>query len=144
MEDQQPTLDELLEHVDVSNEWYKVGIQLKLDSDSLSKIDSEQKDVSMKLCKMYELWLSRTPNASRKQLLDVLKLKSIGKNTLASQYHKEICKRKGFIILSILFITIIIASIHQVQPRPSAWQPDDNQINCLTREDFGSTGSTCD
>ena len=85
--DQRPTLKELTEHVNVCTKWREVGIQLKLEARRLDAIDVEDRDINTKLSKMYELWLSSTPNATRRQLLQVLRLSSIAELTIASQYE---------------------------------------------------------
>ena len=71
--EQRPSLAELLEHVNVSTKWRLVGIQLKLDTKRLDAIDADCADTDTKLSKMYELWLSTTPSATRGQLLQVFK-----------------------------------------------------------------------
>ena len=86
--DQRPTLPELTEHVNVGTEWRKVGIQLKLNPGRLNAIDVECADTDAKLSKMYELWLSTTPDATRRQLLQVLRLSSIAEHTIASKYEE--------------------------------------------------------
>ena len=85
--DQKPSLSELTEDVNVSTKWYQVGIQLELDPKRLDAIDVDYRDINTKLCKMYDLWLSTTPNATRRQLLQVLKRSSIAELTIASQYE---------------------------------------------------------
>ena len=91
--DQKPSLAELTEHVNVGTKWYQVGIQLlQLDPRRLDAIDVECKDIDTKLFKMYQLWLSTTPNATRRQLLQVLRLSSIAEHTIASQYE-EFCSQ---------------------------------------------------
>ena len=84
--DQRPTLQELTEHVNVGTKWREVGIQLKLEARRLDAIDVENKYINTKLSKMYELWLSTT-SATRRQLLQVLRLSSIAELNIASQYE---------------------------------------------------------
>ena len=90
--DQKPSLAELTEHVNVGTKWRQVGIQLELNPRRLDAIDVECKDIDTKLSKMYQLWLSTTPNATRRQLLQVLRLSSIAEHTIASQYE-EFCSQ---------------------------------------------------
>ena len=85
--DQRPTVAELTQHANVGTKWRQVGIQLKLSPGRLDAIDVECKDIDTKLSKMYQLWLSTTPNATRIQLLQVLRLSSIAEHTIASQYE---------------------------------------------------------
>ena len=70
---QRPTIDELMEYYNVGTKWYLLGVQLKLNTKSLDAINTQYEDVNMKLCKMYELWLSTTPDATKGQLLVALK-----------------------------------------------------------------------
>jgi hypothetical protein len=86
--DQKPTIDELIEHVDVSTKWHTVGLHLKLADKSLVAIDDDKRCVADKVKAMYRLWLGTCPTASRKQLISVLKMKSVALNTLAYDYEK--------------------------------------------------------
>ena len=88
--DVRPTIAELTEHVNVGIKWNQVGIQLKLETKELDAIDAEHKRVADKVSAMYKLWLETNPNASRKQSLEVLRLKSINEITLAKNYEDYI------------------------------------------------------
>ena len=88
--DVRPTIAELTEHVNVGTRWRQVGIQLKLETKELDAIDAEHKRVADKVSAMYKLWLGTNPNASRRQLLEVLRLKSINRITLAKNYEEHI------------------------------------------------------
>ena len=90
--DQRPDIDELMEDVNVGDKWYELGIQLKIGSKALTSIDKEQSDISMKLCKMYEKWLSTSPDATRRQLLEALKRQSVNELHIAKEYEKKLTK----------------------------------------------------
>lgn len=94
---EQPTLYELLEQVDVGIDWYLLGIQLKLDHRRLDAINVQHCDISMKLCKMYELWLETNPNATRRQLIEALRRKGI--NDIAKSYEKYCCLKGKFAVI---------------------------------------------
>ena len=85
--DQRPSVAELLEHVNVSTKWRQVGIQLELGTKRLDAIDADCRDTDTKLAKMYEEWLSSTPNATRRQLLEVLRQRSINELNIANEYE---------------------------------------------------------
>ena len=70
--------------------WYEIGIQLKLDETSLNEIDRDNPTTSLKRTKMFGLWLTTQPNATNRQLLDVLRLKGVGENKIAKQYEEII------------------------------------------------------
>ena len=91
---QRPSLAELLEHVNVSTKWRRVGIQLELDPKRLDAIDADCGDTDTKLSKMYEEWLSSTPDATRRQLLEVLRRSSINELYIAYKYE-GFCLRKS-------------------------------------------------
>ena len=56
---------ELCEHIVIDTRWYQLGIQLKLDVTQLDVIDKENSDVTQKTAKMFQLWLSTNPLATR-------------------------------------------------------------------------------
>ena len=57
----------------------------------MDAIDDEHKRVAAKVSAMYKLWLkASSPPASRRQLLKVLRLKSIQENALAKNYEEYI------------------------------------------------------
>ena len=82
-----PTIDELCAHVPISTNWYIMGTQLKVDVKKLNEIDDLSKPVPYKVSKMYELWLDTNPQATRKQVLDTLKMEAVGQKSLAQQYE---------------------------------------------------------
>ena len=88
-----PSLAELCEHVPVSPKWYQMGVQLELDPRKLNGIEKLQgADVIDKMTKMYELWLNSKPHATRREIVETLKKKSIEEITLAEQYVTKLSK----------------------------------------------------
>ena len=85
---EKPTLDELCEHNVIGTKWYQLGIQLKLDVTQLDVIDKETSDVTRKISKMFQLWLSTNPLATRRQVLEALRKRVIGEGNVANEYEK--------------------------------------------------------
>ena len=85
-----PTVHELYEHVRVGTNWHKLGVLLKLDITKLNDIRLLNEDSDFKSLKMFELWLSSKPNATRKEIIETLKKPAIGENALAEQYKKTL------------------------------------------------------
>ena len=81
-----PTLAELENNVR-TNKWEEVGVQLGLDDTSLEAIRSENHTINDCRRRMFRLWLYSHPNPTRKQLLDVLKKKSVAEFQIASAYE---------------------------------------------------------
>ena len=82
---QNPPLHELLDYADVGDRWKEVGIRLKLDHKALKNIDADCQNVTYKLIGMYELWLDSNPNATRREIIDVLK--KVGEASMAKKYE---------------------------------------------------------
>ena len=84
-----PTIKELAEHVDVSTNWYIVGTMLDLDQRRLRSIEGQTGHTdTYKMIEMFNLWLDTTPTASRRQVLEALRISVVGENTLADEYEK--------------------------------------------------------
>ena len=81
-----PTLAELCKHVPISTNWKMMGTLLELDVRKLNEIDHESKSVSDGVLKMYELWLDTKPQATRRQIVDTLKMEAVGQKSLALEY----------------------------------------------------------
>ena len=81
-----PTLAELCKHVPISTNWKMMGTLLELDVRKLNEIDHESKSVSDGVLKMYELWLDTKPQATRRQIVDTLKMEAVGQKNLALEY----------------------------------------------------------
>ena len=85
-----PTLAELCAHVPISTNWYIMGTQLKLDVKTLNEIEDLSKPVPYKVSKMYELWLNTKPQATRRQIVDTLKMEAVRQINLAQQYETKL------------------------------------------------------
>ena len=86
--EEKPTLDELCEHVKLGTKWYQFGVLLKLDARSLNAIEEQNREVNLKVIKMFELWLNSSTNATRKQVLETLRKDVIGEMVVAENYEK--------------------------------------------------------
>ena len=84
---QKPHLSHLIEHVRTVK-WYQLGIQLKLDTVLLTEIDNTNQSEDQKRSKMFAAWLKQSA-ASVKQLLEALRLKSVGENTIADELERK-------------------------------------------------------
>ena len=86
-----PTLKELSRHIILGPNWYMFGTQLGLDSASLDGIlVSNNEDVHYRTTKMFKLWLDSNPCPTRQKILDTLRLKVIGLNSIAKDYEDVI------------------------------------------------------
>ncbi|XP_019860406.1 PREDICTED: uncharacterized protein LOC109588730 [Amphimedon queenslandica] len=86
-----PTTAELTKHIDVSTNWYIVGTMLDLDQKRLRSIEAQTGHTDThKMIKMFNLWLTTTPTASRRQVLETLRIRVVGENTLADEYEKHL------------------------------------------------------
>ena len=89
---EKPALDELCEHIHIGGKWYQFGILLKLDSKKLDDIRRQPDDFTYKTLKMFELWLDTSPDATRRQVIDILKKEVIEENTVAHKYEQLLKK----------------------------------------------------
>ena len=86
-----PTIKELTEHVDIGSNWYIVGTMLDLDQRRLRSIEGQTGHTDThKTIEMFNLWLTTTPAASRREILEVLRKRVVGENTVADEYEKHL------------------------------------------------------
>ena len=86
---QELNLRDLIFHVRTTK-WYRLGLQLNLDSFKLQEIEVDVKDNEDRLRKMFQAWLENCVNPSWK---DVVKaLKEIGERKLGAELEKQFCK----------------------------------------------------
>ena len=89
---EKPALHELCDNIRIVDKWYQLGIQLKLDHKKLKVIECLQGDDTYKTAKMFELWLDTNPYATRKQVIDALRMEVIEENTVAHEYEETLRK----------------------------------------------------
>ena len=97
--DETPSLDELTRHVCVGNKWYTLGTLLELDRIKLKSLYDMPADDTFKTIQMFELWLAKDSNTSRRRLLQDLEESAVGENEIAHKYeeylrsfHDSTCK----------------------------------------------------
>ena len=85
-----PTIRELCEHVRINTKWYKFGVLLGLNTTKLNTIRVMTGDDDFKALKMFELWLSTNPKATRREIIETLTKEAIGENTVAEEYKETL------------------------------------------------------
>jgi len=83
-----PELPELMERVcpDAGVRWHAIGLQLGIPNGTLQMIDNDGRGRVRECCReMFDEWLNNHPNATWRQLIDVLCSAAVGKNVLAMQ-----------------------------------------------------------
>ena len=84
-----PLLPELLEHIDVGTKWYFLGTLLYVEQKKLDGIEQlPGHDDTSKTLKMFQHWLTTTPTASRRQVLEALRKRVVNEHTVADKYEK--------------------------------------------------------
>ena len=89
------TLDDLgqvIEEVlDVSAQWYHLGLQLKVRTGTLDRIRTQFSDPRDQLLEMVKTWLTTSDNTSWRTLMDALRSRSVGASQLASILKTKYC-----------------------------------------------------
>ena len=93
---EKPTLDELCRHVRVETKWYEFGVLLKLDIIKLDGIRLMNENSVFKAIKMFELWFSSNPTATRREIIETLRTEAIGEKTIAEDYNKALKESKTY------------------------------------------------
>ena len=85
-------LAEVLEKVvDVSAQWYQLGLQLKLKTGTLDSIQVQFSDPKRQLLEMLKTWLTTSDNTTWKTLTVALRSRSVGASQLACELEKNYC-----------------------------------------------------
>ena len=103
---EKPTLDELCRHIRVETKWYKFGVLLKLNTSKLEDIRLMNEDSGFKAIKMFELWLSSNPTATRREIIGTLRTETISEKTIAEDYSKALKESETIVTV---FIKIIFS-----------------------------------
>ena len=93
------TLDDLgqmlEEVVDMSAQWYQLGLQLKVKVGRLESIQVQFSDPNRQLLEMLKTWLTTSDNTSDnttwRALIDALRSQSVGASQLAGELEKKYC-----------------------------------------------------
>ena len=90
------TLDDLggvlEEVVDVSAQWYQLGLQLKVKIGRLESIQAQFSEPERQLLEMLKTWLTTSDNASWKALTAALRSRTVGASQLAGELEKKYCQ----------------------------------------------------
>ena len=92
MDDLVCVLEEIL---DVSADWYDLGLQLKLSIGTLKSIRAEFSAPKHQLREMLNAWLTTGDNPSWKTLIDALRSRMVGANQLATSLETKYCPVEG-------------------------------------------------
>lgn len=92
MDDLRHVLDDILE---VSAQWYTLGIHLKVTTGTLDSIQIQFSDPKRQLLEMLKTWLHTSDNTSWKTLTDALRSQSMGASHLAGILEKKYCLLKA-------------------------------------------------
>ena len=84
-------LDEL---VNVREQWYPLGLQLKVSTEMLDRVRAQFPDPKDQLPEMLKTWLTTGDNTSWKFLTDALKSRSVGGYEIAVYLESKYCPMK--------------------------------------------------
>ena len=92
MDDLGQVMEEVL---DVSAQWYHLGVQLKVRTGTLDNIQAQFHDPKRQLLEMLKTWFTSSDNTSWKTLTDALKSRSVGASQLAGVLETKYCLVEG-------------------------------------------------
>ena len=85
-------LGQVMEEVlDVSAQWYHLGLQLKVRTGTLDRIRTQFSDPRDQLLEMLKTWLTTSDNTSWNTLTDALRSRSVGATQLAGVLETKYC-----------------------------------------------------
>ena len=84
--EERPDLAELQNHV-ITTKWVNLGLQLGLRDNDLKEIELKYSDIGDCRREMLRVWLSTSPEACRKHLLEALKTDSVAEFSIAEMYN---------------------------------------------------------
>ena len=88
-------LGQLLEEVvDVSAQWYQLGLLLKVKIGRLDSIQAQFSDPERQLLEMLKTWLTTSDNTTWKTLTEALRSRSVGEGQLAGSLEEKHCMMK--------------------------------------------------
>ena len=88
MDDLGQVMEEVL---DVSAQWYHLGLQLRVRPGTLDSIQAQFSDPKRQLVEMLKTWLTTSDNTSWNTLTDALNSRSVGASELASVLETKCC-----------------------------------------------------
>ncbi len=117
-------LDVLTELLDVSADWYKVGLALKLTPGTLNAMKGPHKEPKDCMMDMVSEWLSTSPDPSWEGLIAALRHPVVGKVALARQLEAKYCpqappqgkdcKPYGISSKHIYYLYVALLNVHWV------------------------------
>ena len=81
--------------LDVSAQWYNLGLQLKLRTGTLDRIYAQFRDPRDQLREMLKTWLTTSENTSWKAITVALRSQSVGATQLAGDLETKYCPVEG-------------------------------------------------
>ena len=88
-------LGQVLEAVmDVTAQWYPLGLQLKVKTGTLDSIRTQFQNPRDQLLEMLKTWLTTSDNTSWRTLIDALRSRSVGAGQLAGELEKMCVVKK--------------------------------------------------
>ena len=81
--------------MDLSAQWYLLGLQLKVKIGTLESIQAQFADPKRQLVEMLKTWLTTSDNTTWKALTNALRSQSVGASRLAVVLEKKYCQVKG-------------------------------------------------
>ena len=85
----------LEEVVDLSAQWYLLGLKLKVKIGTLDNIQAQFADPKRQLLEMLKTWLSTSDNTTWKILTNALRSQSVGAGQLAGELEKKCLVKKA-------------------------------------------------
>ena len=83
------------EVLDVSAQWYHLGLQLKVRTGTLDRIRTQFHDPRDQLLEMLKIWLTTSDNTSWMTLTDALRSRTVGASQLAGVLETKYCQVEG-------------------------------------------------
>ena len=87
------------EVLDVSAQWYLLGLQLKVRTGTLDNIQTQFSDPKRQLLEVLKTWLTTSDNTSWKTLTDALRSRSVGASQLADVLETKYCLVEGTLVM---------------------------------------------
>ena len=77
--------------MDLSAQWYLLGVQLKVKIGTLDSIRAQFSDPKYQLLEMLKAWLTTNDNTTWKILTNALRSQIVGASQLADELEKKYC-----------------------------------------------------
>ena len=84
--------------MDVSAQWYHLGVQLKVRVGTLDNIQAQFSDPKRQFLEMLKTWLTTSDSTRWKTLTDALRSRSVGASQLASVLATKHCVTEEIVV----------------------------------------------